>query len=176
MNREAFEALAERLEKIQQHHSWPELGEAAAALRQASSQGEPTAVVVTWDEAHTRIVAVTRQDCDGQIVKVIAEAPASSQGEPVAWILRTGHGNRIIEGASNPYPEATWNGEPAWKPLYAAPPRSTEWAEALGKLIEMADEVYQSHRDPESADYNECEKEQCMWCEEVEKARAALEK
>jgi hypothetical protein len=34
-----------------------------------------TAIVVTWDENRTRILAVTRQDCDGRIVKVIAEAP-----------------------------------------------------------------------------------------------------
>lgn len=35
-------------------------------------------VVVTWDERRARILAVTRQDADGQILSVIAEAPAQA--------------------------------------------------------------------------------------------------
>ncbi|MFA9439448.1 hypothetical protein ACDA63_07405 [Uliginosibacterium sp. sgz301328] len=34
-------------------------------------------VVVTWDQGRTRIIAVTRQDDEGKILSVIAEAPAA---------------------------------------------------------------------------------------------------
>ena len=39
-------------------------------------------VVVTWDEAKTRIVAVTRQDAEGRVLSVIAEAPAQQAMPP----------------------------------------------------------------------------------------------
>jgi hypothetical protein len=42
-----------------------------------------------------------------------------------------------------------------------------ELAEArtkLGVADEMIDEIMASHNDPDSPDYNECEKDPCAWC------------
>ena len=35
--------------------------------------------------------------------------------------------------------------------------------------VEMLQEVYDSHRDKESCDYNECEIDECLWCHEAGK-------
>lgn len=44
--------------------------------------------------------------------------------------------------------------------------RSGEWMGPARKLAtELLQEVMQSHCDPESPEYNECEKAQCRWCE-----------
>lgn len=44
------------------------------------SQGD---VVITWSEGQKEILAVTRQDEDGKILSVIAEAPPQAQGDDV---------------------------------------------------------------------------------------------
>jgi len=49
----------------------------------------------------------------------------------------------------------------------------------LEKLIPLVEEVMLNHRDPQSVEYNECEKpgEECMWCDLAQKAiDAAREK
>lgn len=46
-----------------------------AAMRAALAQQEGH-VVVTWNEEHTQILAVTRQDDEDRILKVITKAPA----------------------------------------------------------------------------------------------------
>lgn len=46
---------------------------------QAQPDGE---IVVTWDESQTKIIAVTRQDEDGKVLSVIAEAQPAPGGEP----------------------------------------------------------------------------------------------
>lgn len=64
----------------------------SAALRHAEAALQSTApqpqgdVVVTWDHDRTRILAVTRQNDDHQIVEVIAEAPATQASEPSAEV------------------------------------------------------------------------------------------
>ena len=52
--------------------------------------------------------------------------------------------------------------------LAAAQERISE----LKKLIPLVEEVRANHRDPQSGEYNECEKpgEECMWCDLVQKA------
>lgn len=42
--------------------------------------------------------------------------------------------------------------------------------EPLVRLVAIVREVMFWHRDKESADYNECEKGPCHWCEEAQKA------
>lgn len=44
---------------------------------------------------------------------------------------------------------------------------------ALKKAHGLLDEVYNAHRDKESADYNECESVPCQWCSEVDEVRAS---
>jgi hypothetical protein len=46
--------------------------------------------------------------------------------------------------------------------------------EALETLITYAEEVMQWHADPESSDYNQCDEDKCLWCEDVSKAIRAL--
>ena len=46
------------------------------AAPEAPAQADEGKVVVTWNHDRTRILAVTRQNAEGQILKVIAEAPA----------------------------------------------------------------------------------------------------
>lgn len=55
--------------------------EPAQAAPQADKAGD---VVVTWNESRTRIMAVTRQDEDGRVLKVIAEAPPVPQADDEA--------------------------------------------------------------------------------------------
>lgn len=35
--------------------------------------------------------------------------------------------------------------------------------------IDLLEEVVSAHRDIESPDYNECEKDMCQWCEDANK-------
>lgn len=41
--------------------------------------------------------------------------------EPVAWMLKSGHGTQFRECSDNPMPDLMWNGKPAWVPLYTHP-------------------------------------------------------
>jgi uncharacterized coiled-coil DUF342 family protein len=52
-----------------------------------------------------------------------------------------------------------------------------EAREALRKAVELLDEVIRLHRDPDAAEYNECDKEgeECLWCVDAKKIRAILE-
>jgi hypothetical protein len=47
----------------------------------------PGDIVVTWNEERTRILAVTRQNDEGQILSVIAEAPAEEQSAPEYTVI-----------------------------------------------------------------------------------------
>ena len=47
-------------------------------------------LTITWDEQQTRILAVTMQDEDGRILKVLAEAPATAQKAAAAQGFRDG--------------------------------------------------------------------------------------
>ena len=40
----------------------------------------------------------------------------------------------------------------------------------LENLIPLVSEVMANHRDPQSGEYNECEKRPCMWCDIAQKA------
>lgn len=55
--------------------------------RRAAKDAGDGDVVVTWDEGRTRIVAVTRQDDEGRVIEVIAEAPPAP-AEPVSVAVR----------------------------------------------------------------------------------------
>ena len=46
--------------------------------------------------------------------------------------------------------------------LSASPPLGQPVTEAIRNLLE---EVIRWHSDPESPEYNECEKDPCLWCE-----------
>ena len=46
----------------------------------------------------------------------------------------------------------------------------------LKKLIPLVEEVRANHRDPQSGEYNECEKSPCMWCDLAQKAIDAARK
>ena len=46
----------------------------------------------------------------------------------------------------------------------------------LEKLIPLVSEVMANHRDPQSGEYNECEKSPCMWCDLAQKAIDAVRK
>jgi len=46
----------------------------------------------------------------------------------------------------------------------------------LEKLIPLVKEVMSNHRDPQSGEYNECEKSPCMWCDLAQKAIDAARK
>lgn len=50
-------------------------------------------------------------------------------------------------------------------------PQVTAHIQALSDLCE---EVWLSHRDKDDAEYNECEKDECAWCEETKRHIAAL--
>lgn len=45
---------------------------------------------------------------------------------------------------------------------------------ALEKAVECLTEVRASHRDKHSADYNNCEDDQCAWCGDAEVALTGL--
>ena len=53
---------------------------------------------------------------------------------------------------------------------------ATQRAESNARVIEslrpFIEEVWSSHRDPQSGDYNECEKHECRWCEQTHAALA----
>jgi len=42
-------------------------------------------------------------------------------------------------------------------------------------IIETLLDVYHAHRDPESCDFNDCEKDPCAWCEDADEIIKALE-
>ena len=44
------------------------------------------------------------------------------------------------------------------------------WQQSAERFVKLLLEVRAGHRDPESADYNGCEKSPCRWCEEVQEA------
>lgn len=52
-------------------------------------------------------------------------------------------------------------------------PRDSREA-VIEKLHGLIAEIWQSHRDKDSADYNECEEAECMWCEQTREALALL--
>jgi len=43
-------------------------------------------------------------------------------------------------------------------------------SKAVEKLIELVEEVMSSHRDAQSSEYNECDKDLCYWCELADEA------
>ena len=43
--------------------------------------------------------------------------------EPVAWMLKTGHGTGFTDKLTEELKALTWKGKPMWKPLYDAPPQ-----------------------------------------------------
>lgn len=59
---------------------WQKIGPVYRWHAQAQPDGE---IVVTWDESQTRIIAVTRQDAEGKVLSVIAEAQPAPI--PTAW-------------------------------------------------------------------------------------------
>lgn len=65
----------------------------------AQPQGE---AVVTWNESKTQILAVTRQDADGLILSVIAEAPAQPPAQPeqpatqYGWLIENGSNTQTM--------------------------------------------------------------------------------
>lgn len=63
-------------------------------------------------------------------------------------------------------------------PLYAAPPAAipTEVWASVDRLIDFVEERRSIHRDPDSADYNDCDKAECAWCQDTGEAIAALRK
>ncbi|QIM51585.1 hypothetical protein [Hydrogenophaga crocea] len=72
-----------------------------AAAPEAPAQADEGDVVVCWNHDRTRILAVTRQNVEGQILKVIAEAPTQAEAPSerekfCAWFklkyLRAPHG------------------------------------------------------------------------------------
>ena len=66
--------------------------------------GHPPAVgsiVVTWSEDQKTILAVTRQDDDGKVLSVIAEAPAVEAQEQPAGAIE--NGRTLIERLENNY-------------------------------------------------------------------------
>lgn len=84
---------------------------AEAIYTERQQRGEPVGEVVVTKDDHGRIVAVTRQDREGMIMKVIAisEGPQPAEpvrGEPVGYIMPTAlrqlkaGGNAIVGGAS----------------------------------------------------------------------------
>ncbi len=42
-------------------------------------------------------------------------------------------------------------------------PSLSEWT--INQAIELLEDIINMHTDPNSCDYNECEKDQCAWCE-----------
>jgi hypothetical protein len=93
---EALLALADELEEQHTFSAfWSAVDDAVATLRALAAQGD---VVVTWDEARTRILAVTRQDDEHRILSVIAEAPAQPMaGEPVARVAELEQLLKVME-------------------------------------------------------------------------------
>jgi hypothetical protein len=55
-----------------------------------------------------------------------------------------------------------------------AHPAPSGWQQRIAALRELIEEVWTSHRDPNDASYNECEKAECAWCEDTRKALDAL--
>jgi hypothetical protein len=51
-----------------------------------------------------------------------------------------------------------------------AQPAPSGWQQRIAALRELIEEVWTSHRDPKDANYNECEKAECAWCEDTRKA------
>ena len=43
--------------------------------------------------------------------------------EPVAWMLKSGHGTGFTEKLTEELKALTWKGKPMWTPLYDAPPQ-----------------------------------------------------
>lgn len=43
--------------------------------------------------------------------------------EPVAWMLKGGHGTEFNDCIAEELKALTWKGKPMWTPLYAAPPQ-----------------------------------------------------
>src|SRR5262245_45838730 len=56
---------------------------------------------------------------------------------------------------------------PVLAPVKLTPAQMEGCADGIQKAIECLKEVRESHRDPMSSDYNQCEKptEECAWCD-----------
>ena len=58
----------------------------------------------------------------GTALRTALEQPEQEQ-EPVAWMLKSGHGTQFKEQLTDELRALTWKGKPMWTPLYTAPPQ-----------------------------------------------------
>ena len=69
----------------------------------------------------------------GTALRTALEQPEQEQ-EPVAWMLKSGHGTQFKEQLTDELRALTWKGKPMWTPLYTAPPqRKPLTDEEIGK-------------------------------------------
>ena len=91
--------------------------------------------------------------------------------EPVAWMLKTGHGTEFKEQLTDELKALTWKGKPMWMPLYTSPPQRKPLTEEM--VTAAARELCKIHA-------GECQvDEQDTWdiyCNQFKRdARCALE-
>ena len=53
----------------------------------------------------------------------VAHSSTQPKQEPVAWMLKSGHGTEFNDCIAEELKALTWKGKPMWTPLYIAPPQ-----------------------------------------------------
>ena len=61
-----------------------------------------------------------------EVITILRTALEQPEQEPVAWMLKTGHGTEFKEQLTDELKALTWKGKPMWTPLYTSPPQR-EW-------------------------------------------------
>ena len=54
---------------------------------------------------------------------LLQDALEQPEQEPVAWMLKSGHGTQFKEKLTDELKALTWKGKPMWTPLYVSPPQ-----------------------------------------------------
>ena len=66
---------------------------------------------------------MTNAEGELEPVTVVQTGVGIGNPEPVAWMLKTGHGTQFKEKLTDELKALTWNGKPMWVPLYDSPPQ-----------------------------------------------------
>jgi len=107
-----------------------------------------------------------------KVSKALAALDEIESAEPFAWCFTDVNG-KPIKLTKNKSDEDLR----IYTPLYAHPPlaqaeieRGTKFSDtAIAGLVELVKEVVKSHSDSESCEYQECELDPCLYCQDAAK-------
>lgn len=99
--------------------------QALEALEATKWDGSPSFVKSAITALRTALGQQYMTNAAGELepVTVVKTGVGIGKQEPVAWMLKSGHGTGFTDKLTDELKALTWKGKPMWTPLYTAPPQ-----------------------------------------------------